>query len=209
MYIEYCNYNKTIDNYDEELKNVFKAIENNVNCISLPIHMYHEIRGFLPEGIDISVPIDYPSGYASTTTKNHSVLNAVKSGVKSIDYVMNNYLFQSKPKELGKEIKTALSICRDYNSTLRVFIDNRLSKDIVKTAKFLYSHGVEFCYPSIGYHHEPFFDTIINCKLIEKEININTIFNGYMWKKEHVKILKRSCIFGIRIYNVNFWCNFN
>jgi deoxyribose-phosphate aldolase len=209
MYIEYCNYNKTIEDYNKELSLVFKAIEKNVNGICIPIHMYHEIKNFVPEGVVCSVPIDYPSGYSSTKTKNHSVLNAVKGGVQSIDYVMNNYLFQSKPNDLEKEIKSVLNICRDYNSTLRIFIDNRLSKDLIGTSKYLSNLGIEFCYPTIGYHHDSFVDTLINCKLIEKHVNINTIFNGYFWTEEQYNILKRSNIFGIRVYNTKFWCNYN
>lgn len=209
MYIEYCNYNKTIEDYNKELSLVFKAIEKNVNGICIPIHMYHEIKNFVPEGVVCSVPIDYPSGYSSTKTKNHSVLNAVKGGVQSIDYVMNNYLFQSKPNDLEKEIKSVLNICRDYNSTLRIFIDNRLSKDLIGTSKYLSNLGIEFCYPTIGYHHDSFVDTLINCKLIEKDVNINTIFNGYFWTEEQYNILKRSNIFGIRVYNTKFWCNYN
>ncbi|NVM35820.1 MAG: hypothetical protein HWN81_09505 [Candidatus Lokiarchaeota archaeon] len=209
MYIEYCNYNKTIEDYNKELSLVFKAIEKNVNGICIPIHMYHEIKNFVPEGVVCSVPIDYPSGYSSTKTKNHSVLNAVKGGVQSIDYVMNNYLFQSKPNDLEKEIKSVLNICRDYNSTLRIFIDNRLSKDLIGTSKYLSNLGIEFCYPTIGYHHDGFVDTLINCKLIEKDVNINTIFNGYFWTEEQYNILKRSNIFGIRVYNTKFWCNYN
>jgi len=209
MYVEYCIYNKNIQDYSKELSYVFKAIDNDINGICIPIHMYHEIKNFIPEGVVCSVPIDYPSGYSSTKTKNHSILNAVKGGIKSIDFVMNNYLFQSKHKELEKELKSAINICRDYNTTLRVFIDNTLSKDLIGTAKYLKSLGVEFCYPTIGYHHDNFVDTLINCKLIEKEVNINTIFNGYFWTEQQTNIIKRSNIFGIRIYNIDFWCKYN
>jgi len=209
MYLEYCNYNKTISNYGDELSNVFRAIDAGINCLSIPIHMYQEIREFMPEGIDISIPIDFPCGYSATKTKNHAVLNAVKSGVKSVDYVMNNYLFQEKPKELEKELKVCLSICRDYNSTLRVFIDPKTTESVIGTAKYLYQVGVEFCYPCIGYHNENFVDTLINCKLIEKDTPMNTIFNGYFWREDQLQILKRSNIFGIRLYNIDFWCNYS
>jgi hypothetical protein len=207
MYIEYCNYNKTISDYGKELTNVFRAIEENVNCLCLPIHMYQEIREFVPEGIDISVPIDYPSGYSATKTKNHAVLNAVKSGVKSIDYVMNSYLFQEKPKDLEKEIKTCQSICRDYNSTLRVLIDSKTTESVIGTAKYLNQIGIEFCYPCLGYHNDNFIDSLINCKMIEKDTQINMIFNGYFWRQDQLEILKRTDIFGIRLYNIDFWCN--
>jgi hypothetical protein len=39
MYIEYCNYNKSIENYEKEKQDVFRAIETGIDGLAMPIHM--------------------------------------------------------------------------------------------------------------------------------------------------------------------------
>lgn len=203
MYIEYCNYNKYIDDYTKEIKNVFQAIANGIDGISLPIHMIREMREYLPSNLVVSAPVDYPCGLSSSKVRYHMALNSIKSGANTLDYVPNHYFLKHKFSELKKEIRTLLAICDDYKATLRVFLDYRRSTTNVLTiAEIINSTGVDLVFPTIGYHHDDYFDNIINAKMIEKHTDCSVIFNGYMWKKDQFDFAKECDIFGLRLYNL-------
>lgn len=210
MYLEYCNYNRIIDDYTKELTLIFKAMEHDIKGICVPIHFAKEIRQIIPEGFVLASPIDYPSGYSSTKEKYFSTLNYLRSGVNAIDYVANQFLLYNRFVDLEKEIQTILNMCIDYGATFRGFLDYKYMTDIARVSSLtkIYNNlGVNIAYPSLGYHHEDFSDTIINCKIIEEQTKISTIYNGYIWKKEQKDIIMKSGIFGMRIYDINFWCN--
>lgn len=207
MYVEYCNYNRYIEDYSKELSEVFLAIENEFNGLALPIHMIREIREYMPDGLVLAAPIDYPSGYSSTKVRIHSVINYCQSGANAIDLVPNQYLLRCKYKDLKSEISTAINICKDYGATLRIFLDYHNVSNVVRFAKMCYDVGVEIAFPTIGYHHDDFFDNLITAKVIDEETEMSTIFNGYMWTKEHVKFAASANLFGIRLYNHKLWCN--
>mgnify|MGYP001406294807 CR=1 FL=1 len=100
--------NKYIDDYTKEIKNVFQAIANGIDGISLPIHMIREMREYLPSNLVISAPVDYPCGLSSSKVRYHMALNSIKSGANTLDYVPNHYFLKHKFSELKKEIKTLL-----------------------------------------------------------------------------------------------------
>jgi|GEM_PF-2848093 len=201
MYTEYCSYNKVINDYEVEKKLVFKAMDNGVNGIAIPIHMIREMKEYMPEGIVISAPIDYPSGYSSSKVRNHMVISAIKAGANAIDYVPNHYLMKNKFTELLEEITSIQNICKDNNVNLRVFLEYNHSDNIVTTAKILVSMGITHVFPTLGYHHDDFNDNIINCNLLHQYSDVLCIFNGYLWKKEQLKAVEDAGIFGVRLYN--------
>lgn len=203
MYLEYCNYNRQIENYSDELKKVFSAIDYGIKGLNLPIHMIKETREYMPKDMVMSTPVDYPMGYSSSKVKYAMVLNSLKSGANAIDYVPNHYFLKNKFSLLVEEIEAILNMCEDYNASLRLFLDYGNSEAIVVTAKIYDSIGVNLFFPSLGYHHEDFFDNLINCAMLEQESYVFSIFNGQMWKKDQVQTVMDSGIFGARIYNLN------
>jgi len=207
MYFEYCNYNKDIEDYDQELKNIFTAIDQGITGLALPIHMVREVKEFMPKGTVLATSIDYPCGYSSTKVRSHMVLNAVKCGVNAIDYVPNQYFLRNKWTELVSEIKGHLEICREYDATLRVFIDGTKADDIVSLGLRMADLEIEQAFVSIGYHHQDFFDTLLDAKVLEEDTPLSIIFNGYMWRPDQVEIVKKSGLFGARIYNLKLWCS--
>jgi len=207
MYFEYCNYNRYIEDYSKEFSQIFKAIDNGLTGFALPMHLIHEVKGYIPEEYTVATGIDYPSGYSVPKVRHHMVLNAVRSGVNTIDLVPNQYFLREKFSELASEIETILRICKDYNANLRVFLDYHYISNIINMAKIIEGMGVDTIFPTIGYHHDDFFDNLINCKLIESKTNLKTIFNGFMWTKDHLDLAQESDVFGVRLYNLKLWCN--
>jgi len=208
MYTEYCNYNRVIYDYSKELSLVYRSMDLGMKGMSIPIHMYREIKEYLPEGFVVSCPIDYPCGHSSTKARNFMVLNYAKSGVNAIDYTPNHYLMKTSPVKALKEIKTALSICRDYGVTLRIFIDSDSKLNYANLCKLYYSIGIDICFPCVAYHRESFFDTVINAKLIQKNTEMSIIYNGFLWHEQQAGIIKRAEFFGLRVYDLEFWCNY-
>lgn len=201
MYIEYCNYNRTINDYDKEKEYIFDAIDKGVKGLAMPIHIIRDMREYLPDNFLISAPIDYPCGISATKVREHMVINSLSSGANAIDYVPNHFFLKNKFSELKKEVETIVRICDDHEAAIRVFLDYRNSHNILTICKIFHDIGVDLFFPTVGYHHDDFFDNIINSKLIEDHMGCGVIFNGYMWKKEQFEFVKEAGLFGMRIYN--------
>ena len=168
----------------------------------MPIHIIREMREYLPPYLSISAPIDYPCGISSTKVREHMAINSLNSGANALDYVPNHYFLKHKFSELKSEVETMLKICNDHDSTLRVFLDYRHTKNNYTVCNILHDIGVDLFFPTVGYHHDDFFDNVINAKMIEEQSGCSIIFNGYMWKKDQIDFIKEIDIFGMRIYNL-------
>jgi hypothetical protein len=208
MFLEYCIYNKILDNYDEEIKGVFDAIQSGqINGLALPIEILKRYREFIPEDIKLSTGIDYPLGLSSQKVKEFAVLNAIKSGANAIDFIPNQYNLKYRFKELIKELETVVNICKDNNTEFRVFLDYNYISSLETIARLYSNCGIEIALPTIGYHHDDFYDNIIHAKNIEEKTNLKIIFNGYVWTKDQLEFVKSTQVYGIRLYNKTLWCS--
>lgn len=204
MYVEYCNYNKYIEDYNKEKDLIFKAISNGVDGICTSIYLLREMKTLLPKEIVLAIAIDYPLGNLSSKVKNHAVIEGIKSGANVIDYVPNYFLLQTNFIKFDKEMKELIAICKDYNTTPRVFLNYQYNKDAIVLAKYYYEIGIEILFPTIGYHHDDFNDNLLNCKILEEKGNIFSVFNGYIWRQDQFEQLKEANIFGVRLYDFKF-----
>lgn len=203
MYLEYCNYNRLIDDYDKERDNIFEAIDSGVNGIAMPVHLVREMREYVPDNVLVSAPIDYPLGISSTKVREHMAINTIHAGVTAIDYVPNHYFFKMKFTELKREIETILRICDDNDVLMRVLLSYQDPKNIPTICKLFSETGIEVFFPTIGYHRDDFFDNLINCNMIRNQTACYPIFNGYVWKRDQFDFLKTVDLFGIRLYNTH------
>lgn len=202
MYTEYCNYNKNIESYDDETKKVYQAIKAGVDGLALPIHLIRSMKEYLPKELLLATAIDYPCGLSSSKVRYNMVINSLNSGANCIDYVPNDYFLKEKFTELKKEVHTVLNICKDHDATFRLFLDYRKTSNIITLSQIFNGMGIDLMFPTMGYHHDDFFDNMINSKLIEDNTHASVVFNGYTWKKEQIEFLKESGIFGMRVYNL-------
>ena len=206
MYVEYCLYNKYIEDYSIELDTIFRAIDAGIDGVAVPIHLLRKIKPFMPNDIALATAIDYPLGYSSSKVKINATLDSVKCGASAIDYVANNFFLKNDFPKLEHEIKNCIGICKDYGATFRIFLEYNRSnlKDLIPIVKMYYKFGADACFPTIGYHHDDFMDNIINGKILEHKTNMPIIFNGFIWKKDQFKKVLHNNFFGIRLYNLNF-----
>ena len=54
-----------------------------------------------------------------------------------------------------------MNICEDHEAALRIFLDYRNSTNIVTICKIFHDIGANLFFPTVGYHHDDFFDNII------------------------------------------------
>ena len=206
MYVEYCNYNRYIKNYDDELKNIFGAIECGVDGLALPIQHLREIYDYLPRGLVISTTLDYPLPMMSTKARISALLSIIKSNINTFDYVPNDYLVQIGFKKYIEELTTIIQICKDHGCTLRVFLqDERMPSDIDLIRRYN-NLGIDYVFPSIGYHRGDIYDCLIYSKTIQDKLNMNVIFNQFIWRQQHLDYIKKANLFGLRLYNTKLWC---
>lgn len=202
MFLEYCCYNKILNDYNKETSEIFKAIEGGVNGLALPINLFNELKELIPSEIMVSCPLDYPCGLSSVKAREFEYLNLLKMGVGAIDYVPQNYLYHNKFKELEKEIKKFIRMSKDYGATFRLMMEHNTSKSLIAMGQLYRNMGVQVVLPSIGYHHDDPIDNLIACKNLTKQAGLNCIFNGYFWTEEQADLIKNSKLLGIRLYNL-------
>ena len=79
MYTEYCNYNRSIDSYEEEIKSIYRAVDLGVDGVATQVHLIREIKEYMPKHILLSSPIDYPMGMSSSKTREVAALTKKRS----------------------------------------------------------------------------------------------------------------------------------
>lgn len=204
MFVEYCNYNKYIEDYSKELANIAFAIEQGIDGICTTVYLLREIKPYARKDLILSAPIDYPLGYSTTKARMNAVFEVARSGANAIDYVPNHYLLKTGFTKLKEELKEINAIVKDYNITLRIFLNHQYNVDILALIKFYNDFGVSVFYPTIGYHHDDFSDNALICEKIQNKGGSFAIFNGYVWSKHQIDILKESDFFGVRLYDFKF-----
>ena len=204
MYLEYAIYDKE---YNADVKkNVFEALDY-VHGLSIPSIFLTDIHDFLPHGITLSCPIDWPNGWSDTKIRAHETVKAIHKGANAIDLVANVIAFvNNKPKAFVEDIKVQKSICDENNVSLRVMTDYRKINDMEQFRKMwslLKEAGVEYGFGSTGIYTDDHLDIISLCGIIQQNYAINMICNGNIYLPEQFEQVKKSEPFGIRFTNVN------
>lgn len=205
-YIEYAAYN--IDTDENEFKTSLEKIKSsNINCISVP-YFYTKIARttFKDTNIKISNAIDYPLGILDTKTRGSAVLNSISNGAQKIELVFaNNLLANKKYDKIKSDIKLNKQICDDHGVELFFYLEYRIftHQSLIKACNILKEHNIEYVYPSTGYMLDNIDDNIIATVLLHQKSNINTIFTGNLWNKDHFEKLQKHDISLIRTNTLN------
>jgi hypothetical protein len=203
MYIEYCNYNKIIESYDDELQHIFQGVDKGLTGVATTSQALRDIGSFMPSEVKLAVPLDYPLGYATAKTREHMAIEGFKSGANFIDYVPNSMFIKHNMSAIYEEIDTLQRICQDYGGEIRAFLDYHRNYDTIKFASNLSKHGVKIFFPTLSYHYDNPYDNLITAKTIEATEEGRAIFNGFINKQDHFDMAKKSQIYGIRLYNLS------
>jgi deoxyribose-phosphate aldolase len=130
---------------------------------------------------------------------------ALKSGVNTIDLVMNPFLFKTKSKSsIKKDVVPILKILKEYDADLRIILNYDLydTEELMHVVKILEEVGVKMIIPSSGFRNDDIFDNLLFCGKVEKETTIKTVCSGRMWLKKHYRVAINSGLFGLRAYSL-------
>lgn len=208
MYLEYCCYNTIPTNsVEEEIKSVFNAMASEISGLCLPLYIIRQISSELSllPSLLLSCPIDYPFGIGDRKVRQHETLAALKSGVNTVDLVMNPFLFKTKSQSsIKKDITPILKVLKEYDADLRIILNYDLydPEELMDVVKILEEVGVNMIIPSSGFRNDDIFDNLLFCDKVEKETSIKTVCSGRMWLKKHYRAVINSGLFGLRAYSL-------
>jgi deoxyribose-phosphate aldolase len=204
IYKEFCcytqNFKTTIEDYQ---KGIVTALQCGFNGINVHHFLLSHVKDLIPEGIVLSVPIDYPNGISDPQVQEHEIIKSANSGANAIDFVLNNYLVQqARFDALIKDLKSKIDICKDRKLSLRIMLDYRLYNNLELNliGKILSTTGIEYVFPSTGLEKEDVVDNIIAAKEL-KDCGLNVICNGNIWLEKHIQLIKNTNLFGVRIHS--------
>jgi deoxyribose-phosphate aldolase len=206
MQLEYCYYD-TSSNEIELKENILQAIKYGVDSISVFPSYLKVAKGCIPEHIKLSCPIDYPLGILDLKSRLSASESAIKNGAKIIELVCPTYLLSNKKYDKFREdIREHLKLCNDNNIELRYVLEYRVYtyESLYKIAQILVTQGISTIYPSTGYSLDDINDNILATVLINKKVSkINIVCNGNIWQKNHIELLKKTNLYGIRVNSLN------
>jgi hypothetical protein len=75
---------------------------------------------------------------------------------------------------------------------------------LYKIAQILVGYGIDTAYPSTGYLLDDINDNILASVLINKKVtNINMICNGNLWNNNHISLVQKANLYGLRVNSLN------
>ena len=181
----------------------FGTAEKSLDGISVPEHFLVKAKDFVPSGMVLSCPIDFPKGFSSHQAKIHSIISSVRRGANAVDITLNkNLCAQGDVKQIGKNLSAYSEVCKDKKCLLRVMLEYR----IYKSPDFIYDlcdlciqHGVDYVFISTGHMVDDITDHLITSKIAEEITGVRVIYNADLWTKEQYKKILLSKVSGLRL----------
>jgi deoxyribose-phosphate aldolase len=207
MYIEYAHYD--LDAKDSEITETINAAVNyDIQSISVFYPYIKLIKNQIDiNKIQIASPIDFPLGIMDANSRMSMAANCFKNGASIIDVVCpSHYLCNRKYDKFRDDIKNMQAISMDYNGQIRYILEYRkfTYELLYKVAQILLDLNIKTIFPSTGYFLDDISDNILAAALINKRVpDINIVCNGNIWNETHVKLVKNSKIYGLRVNSIN------
>jgi deoxyribose-phosphate aldolase len=205
MIIEYCYYDTTSKDL-ELVDNINKAIKHDICSVSVLLSQIKPVKSILPSDIKLSTAIDYPLGILNSESRLSMVEYAIKSGVNTIDVVCPTYyLCNRKYEKFREDIKNIQHMCSDHTEIRYILEYRQFTYELLyKIAQILLDFNIKTIYPSSGHFLDDISDNILAAALINKRVpEINIVSNGNIWNNDHIKLVKNSKLYGLRVNSLN------
>lgn len=204
MYKELVLFDPTLSENDMR-EAIFLALKKNFSGISLSLASLQTLKDFIPQGIVIACPIDFPDGISDLQSRNTLCLNALRRGATSIDVVVPNHLIANKlVKKAKDDLLTKQQMCEDNGGTLRVAInyEDYSSEQIGIVIDLLAELNIEYLIPSVKYHISV-ADQILTAHLMQKLYgDLKIILNANINTQEHLDKLVKNRVFGFKLHSI-------
>lgn len=198
MYIEY--YSNSIDEKDIEIKNIIDEL------VKLDINNYlfsFSYIKFLTKNytnLNFGCLIDYPLASSDPHKRSENILDAIKIGSKYICITLPFYwIINRKYDKFRDDIKKNFDLCKEHNVDIRYILEYRKFDHTLlsKICEILVSNEIKLIYPSTGLFLDNIDDNIIAASYLKQKTGIDSIINGNIWTKNHVKSVVKSSHYGI------------
>lgn len=208
MYYEYCDYNlQDKDTIDNTLSSVFRMMKQGLAGYCTDIHTIREVSKYFNDGFVLAGPVDYPLGNSDRSVRMHQATNLFNAGANAIDVVANKFLFNNgEYKKLHKDINSLKCVANEYKGTIRVIINglDYSTFNCVEFCKRVVDAGADFIIPTLGYQNDDFGDNLAMSYILQEELKIPVICNGYMHLDKHMDQFKKSKLQYLRLYKSNY-----
>lgn len=209
MIIEYASHDLSIN--DQELKTQLAEVikYENVSSVSVLYPQVKIAKNIISDDshILLSTIIDFPLGSLDIKQRLELIENSIENKVDIIELVCPMYLVVNrKYDKLRQDIKQAFTLCHEHNIELRYILDYRIySYNLMyKICQILVENGIKIAYPATGYFLDNINDNILAAALINQKVpSIKIICNGNIWTKDHVTLVKKSPVHGVRVSNLS------
>ncbi len=206
MYKELCCYDSGLRKRDI-IKSCFLAVHKSFNGFCVPEHFLSTVKEFMPEGMVLASPIDYPKGFSSSEAKMHSITSCIRKGANAVDVVLNkNICIEKDLDKLSANIAGYSNLCKQKNCSLRIMLEYRLYEDpdfVYDLCEVSQESGADYIFISTGLMADDISDHLITTKIAEDMLQMDVIYNADIWTTEQYEKISLSKVFGVRIKNAN------
>jgi deoxyribose-phosphate aldolase len=207
MYKEFACYDQPLKS--EVRKRVFRAIDLGVNGVSVPTIFISSLSDFMPEGIVLSAPIDWPNGRQETSVRVHAASVACNKGATTIDLVANMHLLlNDRLDDFIQDLGSVKTVCKEKGASLRVMLDYRMfhagnEKALMTESCAVIAHmGIEYGFVSTGNLVDDCQENVILSHVMQKKHEISAIANGNIFLPKHMKMVDNANLFGARFHKI-------
>jgi deoxyribose-phosphate aldolase len=206
-----------IDCSENEIKEkIIYALQKGIKSISVP-QTYIKLCKILTKDMNVvvSTPIDYPLGLTDTESRCFMVQQAVRSGVKKINIVIqNHYLSNKKYDKIKYDIQKIYEVCQNNNIEVNYYTDYRIftHQSLIKACTILLENGIKNVYVSTSYFIDNPDDNIVATILLRDKTGINSIFTANVWNTRHIDNLIKNNIINVgtnSIESIKLLCSKN
>lgn len=206
MYRELSCYDSDLKK-QEIIKSCFLSIHKNFNGFCVPEHFLSSVKEFMPQGMVLAAPIDYPKGFSSSQAKLHSITSCIRKGANAVDVVLNKNICTEKDLDkLGENVSAYSNLCKQKACSLRIMLEYRLYEDpdfVYDLCEICQECGADYIFVSTGSMADDISDHLITAKIVEEMLDIDIIYNADIWTAEQYEKIAASEVFGVRIKKAN------
>jgi deoxyribose-phosphate aldolase len=205
MYHELDLYSQNY-NAEEFLTHLFAGVRKKVDGYIVPSGYLGKAKDLIPTTSKIICPIDHPNGLSDTKVRQHAILSALKKGANAIDLSINPIMIvDGSTGKFKQDILTCQAICMDHDIDIRIMFEHKKYDHTLlkKILKIIADTGVYWLIPSTGLMLEDYLDSIIMCRWLTMDYNIQAICNPHIWMNSQYDEIIKNQIRYMRLRSVS------
>lgn len=187
---------------NELREQIFKAIECEADCISLPCGLISSWRDYLSASkTKLAACVSYPNGTSSTNIKTHSIVEASKKGAHIVEIVVNNTLVADKKfDKLLEELRTCVAAASQHGMEIRAIVEHSLydNETLLVVCGIVRNSGIETIITSTGSMLESAKDAATAGYILSQGSKLRIIATTPIVKVDEYDYFVKAGVHGVR-----------